>query len=112
MMRGVNRKSIVIRALVAGAVGAAYGALFARYVTPRVFSPGVFAEDNLVLMALKYSPLVNALAKVSVAAIIALHCGLLRASSRKRSTREKLAAAAMGFAACLAATLLVIKFLN
>ncbi len=112
MMRGVNRKSVVLRALVAGAVGAVYGAVFARYVTPRMFSPGVFAEDNLILMALKYSPLVSALAKVSVAAIVALHCGLLRASSRKRSTREKLAAAGMSFAACLAATLIVIRVLN
>jgi len=111
-MRGVNRNSVLTRTLAAGIMGAAYGFVLARYVTPRVLSVGALSQENMVLMALKYSPWVNALAKVAVAGIVAIHCGLLRTSSRRRSAREKLTAAGMSFAACLAAVLAAGHFLK
>lgn len=89
-----------------------YGYALALCVKPRVFSPELFSQENLILAALRYSPLVNALAKVLMAVVVGIHCGLLRTTHRKRSTREKLLAATFGFAACLAATVGAMRFLK
>ncbi len=111
-MRSGIRKSVLARTILSAAVGAAYGALLARYVSPRMLGPGALSQENMILAALKYSPLVGALAKVFVASIVALHCGLLRTSSRKRTTREKVLATTASFGASLGATLFVMKFLK
>ena len=108
-MRGINGKSVLRRAAVALIAGLIYGWLFATYVKPRFWTPRALAEENMMLFALRHSPMAHTLAVLAVPAIVAIHCGLVGRARRNRSAAEKMAAAAVSFAACLLATLVSMR---